>query len=142
MKAGFAERIRAHTGIDDSLIEYCAAAGRRYIYGNGAQAATCLGFFREMEVPIDGLLTLPGYEMPELKGYWGRLLRAANTIPVTGLTVEQCATSSVLIASPRESYPAARVMLEQMGFQNIYTCAWKRNQCLRDICMAYFEENY
>ena len=140
MREEFIAGIKAHLGIDDSLIEYCEA-DVRYIYGNGAQAATCLGFFREMDVPIRGLLTLPGYERPRLKGYWGRLLGSVEAIAVMSLTAEQLADAAVLIASPRESYSAARTFLEHIGFNHIYTCAWERNQYLRDICLDVFEES-
>ena len=134
MREELIEQIRAHPGIDDSILAYCCEEQTRYIYGNGAQAATCLAFFREMDVPVHGVLGLPGYELPKLSGYWGRLLRSAEIVLVTELTERQRADAAVLIASPRESYGAARAFLERTGFRHIYTCAWERNQYLRDIC--------
>lgn len=141
MRDAYVEKIKAHPGIDDSLIEFCQSTGKRYLYGNGPQAATCLGFFREMEVPIHGILTLPGYDVPRLKGYWGRMLNSVPAVFITELFSEEIGEAAVLIASPRESHADARVFLERVGFRHIYTCTWNRNQYIRDICMDVSEMN-
>lgn len=141
MKGIYATRIREHSGIDNEILEYMEDSKTRFIYGNGAQAATCLDFFQEMEVAVQGILTLPGYEMPQLKGWWGQLLKQTATIDITELTEEQIHTAAVLMTVPREHYDTARVFLERMGFCHIYTCCWDRNQYLRDICLDVFEEN-
>ena len=140
VKECFVERIRMHEGIDNAILEYLCSSWKRFIYGNGQQAATCLGFFREMGVEIHGVLALPGYEMPRLKGFWGEMLVSAKTVDITDLSASGIGEAAVLLAVSRSRYDAARVFLQEAGFRHIYTCCWDRNQYLRDICMDVFEE--
>ncbi len=138
MKDAYIERIRNHPGIKDTLLEYALYPGERYIYGMGEQAATCLGFFREMQVEICGILTLPGYDMARHKGYWGRMLSDTRTVDFTEIAHRE--EIAVLLAIPRSSYGAACECLHRLGIERVFTCDWEHNQYLRDICASVRNE--
>ncbi len=126
--------IKGHEGIDSGILEFLQGNGPRYIYGNGEQAAVCIGFFRDLDVDIDGILFPPGYDtLSHLNGWWGKAL---DSVPrISFHQVSDVEKARVLMAIPREDYDAAEEFLKHQGFKSIYTCCWKRNQYLRDICM-------
>lgn len=69
-----------------------------------------------------------------LKGYLGELLRKANAKSMLELPPKERAEARVLLTIPGEEYGAAQEMLEVLGYQHIYRCAWKRNDVLKQIC--------
>ena len=138
MKQEYIDLIRKHPDVDNQVLEFLCSNRKKYIYGNGAQTATCIALFREMDVTIDGVICLPGYEMPERKGYWGDIFRTVSQISLEKIVERDLDSICVLITVPREHYEEAESLLERIGFKNVYTCAWKRNQILRDICLSEF----
>jgi len=142
MEKAVYDRIKSHTGIDNRILDYLSGSRERFIYGIGAQAAVCLGLFREMEVPIEGALLPAGIEVSPMRGYWGRMIDTANLVPISKLTQRQIADAAVLITTPKDTYQEVTAYLKLCGFQSIFTCAWGRNQYLRDICIDRYAEQY
>lgn len=133
------EEIKRSEHISDEIIGFIKSSHKKYIYGNGLQAGECLRIFREMGVPIEGILLPPGGQKSSLSGYWGELL--ART-PAYGLDIisEEKEKIDVLLAIERTSYVGAEKMLKTFGFHNLYTCCWDRNLYMKQICYTLYKE--
>lgn len=127
--------------IDNDIFGFTDCTWGRYIYGNGTQAATCIGFFKDLDVQIDGVLQLPGYEMPDRKGFWGRMLSSVRVQYIDELDDKTRQNCSVLVAVPQNSISRSIRLLKSFGFNNIHICGWKRNQVVRDICLQVWDKS-
>ncbi len=119
--------------IRKSFVDFCQNEGLKFLYGNGEQTATVLSFLRQLDVKVDGCLTLPGYQSPILKGFWGDMLKTVNTCNFSSLDRKVRKEASVLMTVPREHYFESRELLIELGFEKVYGCDWERNQIIRDI---------
>lgn len=120
--------------IDNKLIEYLETPRKRYLFGNGLQTAVCLGIFRDMKVEIKGVLLPPGSELKPLQGYWGRLIRRAETIRISEMSEEDKSNAYVMLAIPREEYACAERFLRNSGVEQVIGCCWEHNSELIGLC--------
>lgn len=126
-------QIRNSKVIENDIIPYLFSDVKRYIYGNGLQAAVCLQIFKELDVDIEAIVLPPGIEKKCLKGYWGELLNSCNVVQIEEVNKE----ANVLLAICREDYDATKRMLLHYKIENVFVCCWEHNSDMLSLANKY-----
>ncbi|GHV84115.1 hypothetical protein AGMMS50212_14550 [Spirochaetia bacterium] len=137
----YVDLIKNSECIDNTIINFICSPHNKYIWGNGLQVAVCLGIFRDMNVPINGILLDDGMVVQKCKGYWEQQLRKVTSVWLSDF-IDDKTNSDILIAVPSEMQLSAINRLKQHGFLYIYTCCWKHNSDFREICYSVYESEF
>ena len=131
--------IKRNPQVSEDVIEFFESPRPKYIYGADVQASVCLGMFRDMKLPIYGLVADASAQKGRLKGYWGELLRKTPLYRTYELPdKEHC---DLLLTVDRSLYKVCIKMLTQEGFEHIYVCDWGSNTNIKEACLSvYLEE--
>ncbi|MDL2216668.1 hypothetical protein LJB81_02900 [Desulfovibrio sp. OttesenSCG-928-M14] len=135
----YVERMRHNPQISAEVLDFFLSRREKYLFGAGAQAAVCLAMFRDMDLPVAGLLLGVTGDKEKLEGYWGRLLRKSPLYRLDAFPFpkDNC---DILLTVDAARYAASEIHLRNMGFAHIYGCAWGSNMNIKNICLDLYQE--
>lgn len=121
--------------IDNCMIPFFFGGEKKYVLGNGRQAAVCLEFCRSFGTEVSGIVLMePFLDFGMRKGIWKRLLDETKSIPLSALNKTD--HISFLLTVGKANYESCETMLREKGFVRLYRCMWRSNQDMRDVCYA------
>ena len=133
----YRERMERNPEIAPEVLDFLFSEKEKFLFGAGTQAAVCLAVFRDMGLPVAGLLLDAAGEKERLQGYWGRLLRRQPLYRIDDFPFAHDACG-VLLTVPSALYAAAGRRLRDAGFRHVCGCAWGSNMNLKNICLEVY----